>query len=110
MADKPSYPRSTQYILNRMGVISENLPNGSTRALPPGPGAALVVWGSTDFCIISWTDAGVPTILISADTTPLCVTTDTAGKLCVLDGGTNVNLKNRYGADVYLMVLYIGKP
>ena len=87
--------------------ITETLTNGSSYTLPAGPGMALVLWGGVDSCAIRWTAAGAVSISWCDDNTPLTVTTDTAGKFCVL-AGTPPTLKNRSGSTVIVYIVPIG--
>jgi len=53
------------------------------------------------------TDAAVVTLI---DNSANCVNTDTDAKLCIIDGGTAVHVKNRLGATKEILVVYYYYP
>ena len=59
-----------------------------------------------EYALFSWTSAGAPTLISNSANV---VTTDTDTKLCILDGGTQINIKNRLGASKEIKyIIYYG--
>ena len=85
----------------------ENLADDGSIALPDATaGFGLVMAGDNEaWVLFTWKKDGTPSIIMASDLSDVD-TSDTDGDLCLIDGGTQVSIKNRLGSakDIQMMI------